>query len=142
MNERIEKLRKFKEEQELKKLNEEKQKEETYLDYEKQIENLGPRIYELVTTAREALKCGIKLDNSIGTSYRYDSGYFISEGWAHLTGFTAEYKNGYVTKITGVGKIGGGASNYNLKISQMGDIIEASGTAILSAMEIFLLDSL
>ena len=103
----IEKIAKQREET---KLKEKKTSEEQIEELKKEVLKLKPRITDLIEVGNACLKNGIKLDNTVGTTEKYENGYFFSNSWSHLTGFIADWN-----WITGIGKVGGGACHYYLK---------------------------
>lgn len=99
-------------------------------DYKKQIRALKPRIDELLEVGNACLEHGIELTGKAwGGHEGYDTHQFISNGWSHITGFIREYDQTTrkTLPFTKVGKIGGGACDWNLttdgvKINVSGDI--------------------
>lgn len=81
-------------------------------EYKRHIRTLKPRIDELLEVGNACLEHGIPLTGSSwGGHEGYDTHQFISNGWSHLVGFISEGNNKPFTKV---GKIGGGACDWNL----------------------------
>lgn len=81
-------------------------------EYKRHIRTLKPRIDELLEVGNACLEHGISLTGSAwGGHEGYDTHQFISNGWSHLVGFISEGNNKPFTKV---GKIGGGACDWNL----------------------------
>lgn len=90
-------------------------------EYKAKIRELKPRIDELLEVGNACLEHKIPLVGSgWGCHEGYDTHQFFSNGWSHLVGFV-----GGGNKITKVGKIGGGACDYNLITD--GETIDVSG---------------
>lgn len=89
--------------------------------YKEHIRTLKPSIDELLKVGNACLRYGIPLESGF-SQQEYKTHQFISNGWSHLTGFIRESNNKPFTKV---GKIGGGACNYNLITD--GEIINVSG---------------
>ena len=86
-------------------------------EYKNKIKALKPRIDELLKVGNACLTYGISLKGQAwGGHEGYDTHQFISNGWSHLCGFISEYDKvtGKDMPFTKVGKIGGGACDYNL----------------------------
>lgn len=80
--------------------------------YKEKIKELKPRIDELLEVGNACLEHKIPLTGSgYGCREGYDTHQFISNGWSHLVGFINDGNNKSFTKV---GKIGGGACNWNL----------------------------
>ena len=91
--------------------------------YKEHIRTLKPRIEELLKVGNACLEHNIPLTgNAWGGHEGYDTHQFISNGWSHLVGFISE---GNKKPFTKVGKVGGGACDWNLTTD--GDIIDVSG---------------
>jgi hypothetical protein len=114
---RVDNITKFaqkKAEEQIAKENETMQRIEAYKE---QIKALKPRIDELLMVGNACLEHGIKLEGKAwGGHEGYDTHQFISNSWSHLCGFISEYNQSARKHMpfTKVGKIGGGACNYNL----------------------------
>lgn len=81
-------------------------------EYKRHIRTLKPRIDELLKVGNACLEHGISLTGSAwGGHEGYDTHQFISNSWSHLVGFISE---GYNKPFIKVGKIGGGACDWNL----------------------------
>jgi len=81
-------------------------------EYKAHIKTLKPRIDELLEVGNACLEHGIPLTGSRwGGHEGYDTHQFISNSWSHLVGFISEGKN---KPFSRVGKIGGGACDWNL----------------------------
>ena len=66
----------------------------------------------MLEVGNACLEHGISLTGSAwGGHEGYDTHQFISNSWSHLVGFISEEKNKPFTKV---GKIGGGACDWNL----------------------------
>lgn len=90
--------------------------------YKEKIRELKPRIDELLEVGNACLEHNIPLtSDSFGRHEGYDTHQFISYSWSHLVGFISEKGKPF----TKVGKIGGGACNWNLTTD--GDTIDVSG---------------
>ena len=93
-----------------------KQKEDDKLnrieEYKAHIRALKPRIDELLKVGNACLEHGIKLVGSdYGCIESYNTHQFLSNSWSHLVGFIY---GGEEKPFTKVGKIGGGACDWNL----------------------------
>lgn len=86
-------------------------------EYKERIRALKPRIDELLEVGNACVTHGIAIEGkAFGGHEGYDTHQFISNSWSHLVGFVREY-NQTTRKpmpFTKVGKIGGGACDYNL----------------------------
>ena len=104
-------------------------------EYKQMIRELKPRIDKLLEVGNACLKYNISLTGSaFGGHEGYDTHQFISNSWSHLVGFITEYDSEKrESKCTKVGKIGGGACNYNLKTD--GETIDVSGNVELVLKE-------
>ena len=86
-------------------------------EYKERIRALKPRIDELLEVGNACMIHGISLEGQAwGGHEGYDTHQFISNSWSHLCGFIKEYNQAARKPMpfTKVGKIGGGACNYNL----------------------------
>lgn len=120
---RVDNIKNFamKKEEEL--MNAEELKLQRIQDYKEKIRELKPRIDELLEVGNACLEHKIPLTGSgYGCHEGYDTHQFISNGWSHLVGFISEGNNNPFTKI---GKIGGGACDWNLTTD--GETINVSG---------------
>lgn len=78
-------------------------------EYKSKIRELKPRIDELIEVGNACKKHGISLTGSSwGGHEGYDTHQFFSNSWSHLVGFIGG------RTIKEVGKIGGGACDWNL----------------------------
>ena len=119
---RVDNIKNFaiKKEEEL--MNAEKLKLQRIQDYKEKIRELKPRIDELLEVGNACLEHKIPLTGSgYGCREGYNTHQFISNSWSHLVGFISEGNNPF----TKVGKIGGGACNWNLTTD--GIIINVDG---------------
>lgn len=99
-------------------------------EYKKRIRALKPRIDELIRVGNACLEHGIPLTGeSWGCHQGYDTHQFISNGWSHLCGFIQrrDMNTREILPFTQVGKVGGGACNYNLATD--GETVEVTGDA-------------
>lgn len=120
---RVDNIIKFAQRREEEKSTQENAKQKRIEAYKEQIRVLKPRIDELLEVGNACKKHGIALNGSSwGGHEGYDTHQFISNAWSHLVGFISEGKD---TPFTKVGKIGGGACNYNLTTD--GEIIIVTG---------------
>ena len=104
-------------------------------EYKAHIKTLKPRIDELLEVGNACLEYGISLTGSRwGGHEGYDTHQFISNGWSHLVGFVSDGKNKPFTKV---GKIGGGACNWNLTTD--GVNIDVTGS-VESVLKYFIRD--
>lgn len=104
-------------------------------EYKNRIRTLKPRIDELLEVGNACLEHGISLTGSAwGGHEGYDTHQFISNNWSHLVGFISEEKNKPFTKV---GKIGGGACDWNLTTD--GVNIEVTGS-VESVLRYFIED--
>jgi hypothetical protein len=114
---RIDNITKFaqkKAEEKIAKENETMQRIEAYKE---QVRALKPRIDELLIVGNACLEHGIELDGRAwGGHEGYDTHQFFSNSWSHLTGFVREYDQTTrkISPLTKVGKLGGGACDWNL----------------------------
>lgn len=95
------------------------------------IRDLKPRIDELLATGNACLENGIELTGKAwGGHEGYDTHQFISNSWSHLTGFiqVRDQKTRKPLPFTKMGKMGGGACDYNLTTD--GTNIDVSGDRI------------
>lgn len=86
------------------------------------IHALYPRIEELIEVGEYARAHGIPLTgrSSVGCREGYDTHQFITNSWSHLTAFVL----GDFEDIVGVGKMGGGACHYDLRVTLFADDAE------------------
>lgn len=99
-------------------------------DYKAQIKALKPRIDELIIVGNACVEHGIPLSGKEwGGHEGYDTHQFFSNSWSHLCGFIYECdkETRKPLPITKVGKLGGGACDWNLitdgvEINVSGDI--------------------
>lgn len=114
---RIDNIMNFAQRKEIEQTEKEMAKLNRIEEYKERIRALKPRIDELLMVGNACLEHGIKLEGKAwGGHEGYDTHQFFSNSWSHLTGFIYEY-NQTTRKpmpIIKVGKIGGGACNYNL----------------------------
>lgn len=114
---RIDNIMNFAQRKEIEQAEKEMAKLNRIEEYKERIRALKPRIDELLVVGNACLEHGIKLDGKAwGGHEGYDTHQFFSNSWSHLTGFIYEY-NQTTRKpmpIIKVGKIGGGACDYNL----------------------------
>ena len=122
--EAIERYAQRKEKEETKKKNATMDKVEAY---KAQVRALQPRIAELIEVGNACLKHGIPLEyDGLGREESYENHQFISNGFSHLVGFIGEGKTALGRKpFKMVGKVGGGACDYNLATD--GVTMEVSG---------------
>lgn len=119
---RVDAIEKFAMKKEEERLNAEKIKLQKIQNYKEKIRELKPRIDELLKVGNACLEHKIPLTGqSYGCHEGYDTHQFISNSWSHLVGFISE-KNKPFTKV---GKLGGGACDWNLATD--GETINVSG---------------
>ena len=114
---RIDNIVKFATKQEMEQVAKETAKLRRIEGYKENIKSLKPRIDELLAVGNACLKHNIPIEGKAwGGHEGYDTHQFISNGWSHVSGFIREYSPNtrQVLPLTKVGKIGGGACNYNL----------------------------
>lgn len=117
---RVDKLEKLAKQKEKEKVNTEELKLQRIENYKEKIRELKPRIDELIEVGNSCLENKIPLTRSDCVSKEsYETHQFISNSWSHLVGFIQG------KPITRVGKIGGGACDWNLTTD--GVTIEVSG---------------
>lgn len=125
---RVDNIVRFAQKKEKEQIEKETAKLNRIEEYKKRIKALKPRIDELLEVGNACVVHGISLEGKEWGGYEgYDTHQFISNGWSHLCGFIREY-NQTTRKpmpFTKVGKIGGGACNYNLTTN--GITINVSG---------------
>ena len=99
-------------------------------EYKAIIKSFKPRIDELLAVGNACLKHNIPLEGRAwGGHEGYDTNQFVSNSWSHLVGFVMEYEQDTKRPVfKRVGKLGGGACNYNLKTD--GETIEVSGDVL------------
>ena len=108
---RVDKIEKFAIKKEKEILNAEKSELQRIEDYKEKIIELKPRIDDLLEVGNACLEHKIPLTGqSFGGHEGYDTHQFISNSWSHLVGFIYENNKPF----TKVGKIGGGACDWNL----------------------------
>ena len=126
---RVDNIAKFAQRREEAKRTQENAKQERIEAYKEQIRALKPRIDELLEVGNACKKHGIALDdNSWGSHEGYDTHQFISNSWSHLVGFIDEGKNVPFTKV---GKVGGGACNWNLTTDGVIIIVDGDVECVL-----------
>lgn len=120
---RIDNIVKFAQKKEEEKITKEMETAQRIEEYKKIIKSFKPRIDELLAVGNACKNNSIELTGgSWGGHEGYDTHQFISNSWSHLLGFISEGNGKPFTKI---GKIGGGACDYNLTTD--GTIINVSG---------------
>lgn len=118
---RVANIEKLANQKEKEKVNAEELKLKRIENYKEKIRALKPRIDELIEVGNSCLDNNIPLIKSDSTGFKesYENHQFISNSWSHLVGFIQG------KPITKVGKIGGGACDWNLTTD--GVTIEVSG---------------
>ena len=125
---RIDNIVNFAQKREMEQMEKEVAKLNRIEEYKERIRVLKPRIDELLEVGNACVEHGIELEGQAwGGHQGYDTHQFISNGWSHLCGFIKEYNQTTRKQMsfTKVGKIGGGACNYNLTTD--GITIDVSG---------------
>lgn len=119
---RIDNIAKFAQKKEEEQINKEMEKKQKIYYYNERIKSLKPRIDELLAVGNACLEHGIPLTGQAwGGHEGYDTHQFITNSWSHLLGFVAN-KNLPFTKL---GIMGGGACNFDLRTD--GEITNVSG---------------
>jgi len=105
-----------------------------------EIKDLEPRIRVLVDVGNACIRNCIPIEKK-GSTQSYETHQFVSNGWSHLTGLILEGPHGELTSlermknqttVVGVGKIGGGACDFNLEVlcnDEGGIDVKVSGDA-------------
>ena len=134
MMSRIDNIAKFAQQRDIKKMEKETQKQLRIERYKAEIRALKPRIDELLTVGNACVQHNIPIDAMSGY-YGYDNHQFVSEGIRHLVGFIRERDQNTraVLPFTKVGKIGGGACDWNLKTDGENIIVDGDIEYVLKA---------
>ena len=127
---RIDNIARFAQKREMEQTEKEMAKLKRIEEYKENIRALKSRIDELLMVGNACIEHGIELTGEAwGGHQGYDTHQFFSNSWSHLCGFIHEYNQTTrnALPLTKVGKIGGGACNYNLttdgvSINVSGDI--------------------
>ena len=125
---RIDKIVKFAEQREIEEMEKRDASLRRIEEYKEKVRELKPRIDELLEVGNACLEHNIPLTGQRwGGHEGYDTHQFLSNSWSHLVGFISEYDNETRKQLpfTKVGKIGGGACNYDLTTD--GETINVSG---------------
>lgn len=110
---RVDNIKRYAERREQAKIDSENLSAKRIEEYKTKIKELKPRIDELLAVGNACRENGIPLTgSSFGGHEGYDTHHFISNGWSHVTGFISE---GPGKPFTRIGKVGGGACDWNLK---------------------------
>ena len=107
---------------------------EEYL--KKTILGQSDRINQLIDTANACVKHGIKFYTNSANRCHYDDGHFVTDSWCHSLGF--EFNHCRPSVITRIGKMGGGACNFDVYTD--GKTITATGSDRLWALSRFVED--
>ena len=112
---RVDNIKRYAERREQAKIDSENLSAKRIEEYKTKIKELKPRIDELLAVGNACRENGIPLEgNSIwGGHEGYDIHQFISNEWSHVTGFISEGSDD--KPFTRIGKVGGGACDWNLK---------------------------
>ena len=126
---RVDNIAKFAQKKEMEKAAKEMAIAQQIESYKEQIRALKPRIDELLAVGNACLKHNIPLETQ-SSDQSYNTHQFISNSWSHLCGFIREYDQDTRRPLpfTKVGKIGGGACDWNLETD--GVTIDVSGDAL------------
>lgn len=107
---RVDNIARFAEQREMDEIKKRDEALRRIEEYKEKIRELKPRIDELLEVCNACLEHKIPLTGqSFGCHEGYDTHQFFSNSWSHLVGFI-----GNKNRITHVGKIGGGACDWNL----------------------------
>lgn len=111
---RVDNIKRYAERREQAKIDSENLSAKRIEEYKAKIKELEPRIAEILAVGEACRRSGIPLTgSSFGGHEGYDTHQFISNGWSHVTGFISEGPDD--KPFTRIGKIGGGACDWNLK---------------------------